>query len=110
SVAVAASALGPLFVGLTEARQNPVSPTAAEAFQYSSIEVPGSTSATARGVNNLGQIVGSFVDNSGTHAFLFNNGRFSTIEVPGSTWTIATGINNSGQIVGGYGPGGETGN
>ena len=108
SVAVVASTLGPFFLGITLARQNPSA--GAEAFVLSSIEVPGSTSTTARGINNLGQIVGSFVDSSGTHAFLFNNGRFSTIDVPGSTWTIATGINNIGQIIGGYGPGGETGN
>ncbi len=110
TAAAVAATLGPLFVGLTEARQNPFSPVAAEAFAFSSIEVPGSTSTTARGINNLGQIVGSFVDGSGTHAFLFNNGKFSTIDVPGSRGAVATGINNSGQIVGGYGPGGETGN
>ena len=37
SAAVVASAFGPLFVGLTEARQNPGSPAAAEAFVFSNI-------------------------------------------------------------------------
>jgi probable HAF family extracellular repeat protein len=98
---------GPILVGMTEARQTG---QREESFVYSGVDVPGSTSTTARSINNLGQIVGSFVDSTGTHAFLFNNGKFSTIDVPGSAWTIATGINNAGQIVGGYGTGGETGN
>jgi probable HAF family extracellular repeat protein len=58
----------------------------------------------------LGQIVGSYTDNSGCdHGFLFSGGSFTTIDDPngvctagsgGGTW--AQGINDAGQIVGYY--------
>ena len=51
--------------------------------------------------SNSGQIVGSFSDSNGTHAFLDNGGSFTTISVPGSQCCEqANGINNAGQIVG----------
>jgi beta-lactamase regulating signal transducer with metallopeptidase domain len=102
---------GPLFVGMASARQLPGPPATRDSgFTFAAIRPPGATAATARGINNVGRIVGSFADASGTHGFVYGNGAFTTIDVPGSTWTIATGINNAGQIVGAYGPGGETGN
>ena len=101
---------GPIFAGMMKAGI-PASPAPADgAYAFSSIDIPGATSTIARGINGVGRIVGSFVDNNGTHGFLYNNGTLSTIDFPGSTWTIATGINNVGQIVGGYGTGAETGN
>ncbi len=108
--AALALACGPLYMMLTAAMRPPTPAAGESAFAVTKIDVPGSISTTARGVNNLGQIVGSFVDGSGTHAFLFNGGKFSAIDVPGGNWTIATGINNVGQIVGGYGTGLDSGN
>ena len=105
-----ALACGPLYLVLTAAMRSPVLAAGGSAFALTNIDVPGSFSTTARGINNLGQIVGNFVDGSGTHAFLFNGGKYSVIDVPGGNWTIATGINNVGQIVGGYGTGLESGN
>lgn len=65
--------------------------------------VPGSTSTGATGINNAGQIVGSYTDTTGrTHGFLDTNGAFITLDFPGSTSTQPTGINNLGQIVGFY--------
>jgi probable HAF family extracellular repeat protein len=105
-----AATSGPVLVGLARAGQITAQPAKEGPYLFFTIDVPGSSATTARAVNNLGQIAGSFVDGRGTHGFLYNNEKFTAVDVPGSAWTIATGINNAGQIVGGYGPGGEKGN
>src|SRR5262249_25707616 len=53
------------------------------------------------GINDFGQIVGFYNDDSDiTHGFLYQNGHFATIDVPGSLITETFRINNRGQIVG----------
>jgi probable HAF family extracellular repeat protein len=76
------------------------------------IEIPGSSnrqlglfcrinSTVAQGINDMGQIVGSFLDtNNVRHGFLWQAGTFTQIDVPGAISTEARGINNSSQIVG----------
>ncbi|KAA5611289.1 hypothetical protein [Rhodovastum atsumiense] len=55
------------------------------------------------GLNDSGQIVGSYVDRSGhKHGFLRTGRNVTTIDAPGATATSASGINNQGQIVGSY--------
>jgi len=69
------------------------------------IAVPGAFDTQANGINNAGQIVGSFTLDSRNplhHGFLYTGGAFRTIDVPGAFETQATGINNAGQIVGGF--------
>src|SRR5207244_6442987 len=67
------------------------------------LDVPGSTSTVASGINDSGQIVGYYEDAGGTwHGFLLDQGSYTTLDVPGSERTYATGINASGQIVGWY--------
>ena len=67
----------------------------------------------ANGINNLGQIVGTYYDSNGlTHGFLYSNGTYTTLDDPLAvsvsqvvsrfSGTQATGINNLGQIVGVY--------
>jgi uncharacterized membrane protein len=81
------------------------------AFTFATIDVPfaGAGRTLASGINNSGQIVGSF--GPGTlgqiteaHGFLYSGGTFSQLDVPlpGVTVTVALGINNAGQIVGVY--------
>lgn len=56
-------------------------------------------------INDLGQIVGEYVDGSGiTHGFEVNGKTFTTIDVPfaGSKGTYPVSINNSGEIVGSW--------
>ena len=75
---------------------------------FTTISVPSSLpgSTAANGINNLGQIVGSFNTSpggNGLHGFLDTNGVFTTLDVPGSPLAKATealGINDAGQIVG----------
>lgn len=64
--------------------------------------LPGSNSTDARGINNLGQVVGS----SGDDAFIWQNGIISNLgTVPASIcsfcrYASANGINDKGQVVG----------
>jgi uncharacterized membrane protein len=75
-------------------------------YKFISINDPSGSSTTALGINDLGQIVGSYDDGSGPQGFLFNNSAFSTLNDPGAAflapqhYTVATGVNGSGQIVG----------
>lgn len=71
---------------------------ASDGFSFSGL--PGGTALS--GINDAGEIVGSYGDGTATHGFLYANGTFSGIDDPLGTATIATGINNLGQIVGDY--------
>ncbi len=74
-------------------------------FSTTTLNVPtqGVTVTQAFGVNDAGQVVGSFNDATGaTHGFTYLNGAFQSIDVPGATATTVNGINNAGQIVGFY--------
>jgi probable HAF family extracellular repeat protein len=73
-------------------------------YSFTTIDVPGATGGTrgARGINDSGQIVGSFYDGVRDHGFAYSGGRFTTIDVPGAFTNVAFGINNSGQIVGSF--------
>src|SRR5271170_1518095 len=58
-----------------------------------------------QGINDLGQIVGVYVDGSGVYrGYELSGGRFTTLDVPfaGAIATFAYGINNSGEVVGGW--------
>ena len=64
----------------------------------------GADGTIATGINNSGQIVGTYYDSSGTaHGFLYSGGIYTTIDGPLEVeGTIAYGINDAGQIVGSY--------
>src|SRR5262249_22268165 len=65
---------------------------------FTTIDVPGASFTEAHGINDAGQIVGSFTD--GDHGFLKDAATFTTIDAPGAILTGALGINDAGQIVG----------
>jgi len=71
-------------------------------YTFTTLDVPGSSLTEAYGINNVGQIVGNFVDATGYHGFLYTGGSFITINVPGSSDTFALGINTAGQTVGAF--------
>lgn len=75
---------------------------------FTDVAVPGVTS-DSRGalndVNDRGQAVGGFTDDSGdSHSFVMDrHGEFAVLpDVPGAVLAEATGINNSGDIIGFY--------
>jgi len=79
------------------------------------LNYPGATSTQARGINNPGEIVGTYmcaaacanpltgeISVAGTHGFLFQNGVYSRLDVPGASQTIPRGISSNGTVVGQY--------
>ena len=62
-------------------------------------------STSASGINDAGQIVGSYTNSVHGlfwHGFLDTAGNITTFDFPGANSTFANGINGSGQIVGSY--------
>jgi probable HAF family extracellular repeat protein len=55
-----------------------------QSYTFLAIDLPGSTSTVPRGINDTGQIVGTYTDDSGSHGFLYAGNTFSTIDVPGA--------------------------
>jgi uncharacterized membrane protein len=68
-------------------------------------DAPGALTQTVPvGLNNHGQIVGTYDRPDGSHGFMRDErGRFATIDFPGAKETEAARINDRGQIVGVYG-------
>lgn len=73
---------------------------------FTTFDVPGAFPGTtfAIGINNLGQILGTFDDSSGTHGFVDTGGAFTTIpNVPppfAGQNTTFVGIDDSGGVAG----------
>jgi probable HAF family extracellular repeat protein len=66
----------------------------------------GYSSSIARGINDLGQVVGFSAIATGvvSHAFLYSNGIMTDLGIPaGATGSSAAAINHSGQIAGSIG-------
>ena len=81
-----------LLIALSSSYQ--IAHSAEISFAYTAINVPGSSSTMAYGINNSSQIVGAYTDSAGMHGFLDTNGVFTTLPF------VPTGINNVGEIVG----------
>ncbi len=94
------------------------------ALRFTTIDAPGASYTSASGINDAGQIVGTFVDPSSlgfdgvsvipgkSHGFLWSGGTFSVLDVPSGSVcypppcptfeTEIGGINSAGQIVGAF--------
>ena len=73
--------------------------------QFTPVDVPSATFSTdVTWVNSRGDIVGTFGDTRGTHAYVRSRGVYMTIDFPGSdpanTATLGFGISNAGDVVG----------
>jgi len=72
------------------------------------IPVPGVTATYASGINNSGQIVGSYFDANGEHGYLRNaNGTFTLIQAPNVSGIEPVRLNDRGDIVGMFSAGGK---
>lgn len=76
---------------------------------YTTLDPPGSVSTEADGINDAGDIVGSYCTTSecvssgeGGLSFLLSNGVYTTIAIPGESYTSLSGINNNGVLIGNY--------
>jgi uncharacterized membrane protein len=80
-------------------------PAYSTSFTFTSFDYPGATQTEAWGINNFGNIVGSYHDAMGNdYGFLKVGDTYTQIAYPptGSTKNFAYGINASGAIVGQY--------
>ena len=72
-------------------------------LHFTTIDFPGSVATTAFGVNEGGEIVGSYRDaSSRTHGFVKTGDLFRAINYPGAIFTDARGISPEGEVVGSY--------
>ena len=73
-------------------------------FQFTSIDYPGGFGTRARGINNHGQIVGSYDTKDGNrHALLIQKGKFIPLApetILGTDYSDAYKINDRGDVVG----------
>ena len=83
-----------------------VSVTSASAqFTFTSLDPPGSTLTTGRGINNHGEIVGAYRLEPPRHAYLFKGGQFAPLApstVLGTNFSEAYKNNDRGDVVGFY--------
>ena len=92
-----------------------------ETFVPTTIHYPGSTSTAARGINNSGEVVGTYscavacvnpqtgeTSTAGTHGFLLQDGVYTRIDVPGGANTTPRGVSEQGAVVGHYNVGAVT--
>jgi probable HAF family extracellular repeat protein len=71
------------------------------------LDAPGAckdSGTFASGINDSGQVVGSFLDSDCKyiHGFLYSGGTYKQLDFPGASDTMPAGINDSGQVVGFY--------
>jgi uncharacterized membrane protein len=72
-------------------------------FTFTSIDFPGATFTTARGINNHGEIVGAYLIEPPRHALLIKGGQFIPLApttILGTNFSEAYKINDRGEIVG----------
>jgi probable HAF family extracellular repeat protein len=72
-------------------------------YTYTKIMFPGSTWTEASSVNDLGQVVGTYVDTTGiAHGFMYQNGVYTRLDYPGKAHNYLFGINDLGQMLGSF--------
>lgn len=72
------------------------------------IVIPDAQYVTPVGINDRGQVTGTWQDASGSHGFLWQpDGTLATFDVPGALDTLPAGISATGVIAGRYSPTGH---
>jgi hypothetical protein len=70
---------------------------------FKSLQLGDDSNTQVLGVNEDGDVVGSYVGGHGTtHGFVRMDDKVRVIDAPGSTSTVVNGLNDKGQIVGFY--------
>jgi uncharacterized membrane protein len=69
------------------------------------LDVPGAIYTLASGINNQGTVVGSYLDASGNHGYIWSKGKFVTVDaaIPGAVGTGWYYVNEHGDLAGTYG-------
>lgn len=82
--------------------------SAQASYKFAELSIPGSITATAYGVNDVGTIVGSYTDSTGiVHGFQLIGSTLTTIDDPSGNGasTVCYSISVNGVIVGAYSSG-----
>lgn len=67
------------------------------------LAVPGSAQTRARGINDVGTVVGSYVSAGVDYGYSYSGGSYTVLNDPlGTVATFLSGINNAGDISGSY--------
>ena len=61
------------------------------AFSFKTIDVPGAAATSPSGINARGDIVGSYVDGTGSHGYVLRDGEFTTIDFPDAAGSVVAG-------------------
>jgi probable HAF family extracellular repeat protein len=69
---------------------------------FETLHVEGAQYTYAQGINERGDIVGTYVDARGEHGFLYVDARFTTFDAKGATGTRFYDISGNGVIAGSY--------
>jgi hypothetical protein len=70
---------------------------------FESLVAPGIPSAQATSANDIGTVVGFYIDsNQVNHGFVLMGGTILNLNYPGATFTQAFGVNNLNEVVGTY--------
>lgn len=71
---------------------------------FKSVTFPKSASTAVNGVNNTGELVGTYFlpDETNANVFLLNGSTFTTNDVPGAVSTAAADLNDLGVIIGAF--------
>src|SRR5580698_2510584 len=70
---------------------------------FKEIKFPGAVQTGAFGLNNAGDVAGTYLDTSGSiHGFQYVKGTYTTIDFPGAGLTQVDSINEAGEIAGLY--------
>src|SRR5216683_7113621 len=73
------------------------------AFTFTQLDVPGSVSTEADGINAQGEIIGFFVDKTNKpHGFLHQPATFKQLDFTATTATRTVAINDAGVIAGSF--------
>ena len=107
--ATSAAALAAAILVSTPATATSASPLAGYASgTYTTINYPGAVDTDISGINNLGMMVGYYIDTAGVnHGFIYQHGTFTSFNDPNAgtakgQGTQGSAINDSGTIVGAY--------
>src|SRR5215467_3349623 len=83
-----------------------VASAATQDFKFTSIDFPGATFTAGRGINNQGEIAGSYqLNGSPREAMLLIEGKFIPLAppTPDASFNEATSINDRGDVTGQWG-------
>jgi probable HAF family extracellular repeat protein len=74
--------------------------------RFTTLAFPGAATTQAFGVNDSGQVVGSYTTGTGnaavTHGFTWRAGHYTSVDIKGDSSTTVNGVNDEGDLVGFY--------